>query len=184
MIEEHRHTDWPKPVIALAGFSGSGKTTLLCKLLDQLTSQGFNVAVIKHSHHQVELDQPGKDSYRLTHSGASQLLLSCPNQAILFHAQTQHDDINSQLRLLDWKSLDLVIVEGYRHSNIAKLEVHRPELGKPLLCLDDPDIFALACNQPMEQVTCPVWPLNAPDKIAQLLINYCFGDTLTHDHGD
>lgn len=163
--------NWPKPVIGLAGFSGSGKTTLLCQLLEIMTSQGLAIAVIKHSHHHIELDKPGKDSYRLKQSGAEQLLLSCPNQVIVFSKQKEHDNLDAQLNKLDWQSIDMVIVEGYRHSHVAKLEIHRPELGKPRLSDQDRDIFAIASNAPQLESHIPVWPLDNPGEIATLLMN-------------
>ncbi|CAG9297042.1 molybdopterin-guanine dinucleotide biosynthesis protein B [Celerinatantimonas diazotrophica] len=164
---------WPKPVIALAGFSGSGKTTLLCQLLEIISAQNIRVGVIKHSHHQIEMDSPGKDSYRLTHSGAAQMLLSNPNQTILFSKQNNHDDLDSQLQCLCWDKLDLVIVEGYRHSNVPKLEIHRPELNKPLLAVNDPWIFAVATNQPQQHIQLPQWPLDNPQVIAEKILSIC-----------
>ncbi|MFM2478473.1 molybdopterin-guanine dinucleotide biosynthesis protein B [Celerinatantimonas sp. MCCC 1A17872] len=168
---------WPKPVIALAGFSGSGKTTLLCQVLEIISHQGIRVGVIKHSHHDVELDKPGKDSYRLTHSGATQMLLSSPQMSVLFSKQTNHDDLDSQLQRLCWDELDLVIVEGYRHSDVPKLEIHRPELEKPLLAASDPWVFAIATNQPLEQTQLPLWPLNQPQIIADNILALCLKNT-------
>lgn len=168
-MEKSTPQNWPKPVIALAGFSGSGKTTLLCQLLEIMTQQGIAIAVIKHSHHQIELDKPGKDSYRLKQSGARQLLLSCPNQVIMFARQEAHDNLDEQLRKLDWQSIDMVIVEGYRHSHVAKLEIYRPEQGKPQLNEQDADIFAIASNDLHLESKIPVWPLDNPKEIAALL---------------
>lgn len=164
---------WPKPVIALAGFSGSGKTTLLCQLLDIISARNIRVGVIKHSHHHVEMDKPGKDSYRLNKSGAAQMLLSTPDQVVLFSKQNDHDNLDSQLQYLCWDKLDLVIVEGYRHSNVPKLEIHRPELNKPLLAENDPWVFAIATNQPIEHIQLPQWPLNKPHVIAEDILSIC-----------
>ncbi|MFM2480050.1 molybdopterin-guanine dinucleotide biosynthesis protein B [Celerinatantimonas sp. YJH-8] len=171
MIEPHEQ-NWPKPVIGLAGYSGAGKTTLLCQLVEIITAKGFNVAVIKHSHHQIELDKPGKDSYRIKHSGARQLLLSCPNQVILFAQQRNHDSVESQLARLQWSEIDLVLVEGYRHSAIPKFEIHRPALQKPLLADQDPHIFAIATNEPLSPQSLPIWPLDDAEYIAEQLLQH------------
>lgn len=163
--------NWPKPVIGLAGYSGSGKTTLLTQLIDYLTELGINIAVIKHSHHQIELDKPGKDSFRLKQAGAKQLLLSCPNQVIIFARQTDHDSVDAQLARLQWELIDLVLVEGYRHSAIDKFEIHRPATGKPLLAPNDPNIFAIATDVETLPTQLPLWPLNDIAYIAKELLS-------------
>lgn len=168
------NTNWPAPVVGLAGFSGSGKTTLLCQLIHHLNQQGIRVAVVKHSHHQIELDKPGKDSFKLRESGAQQTLLASPNQITLFLPQPDSDDLSAQLRLLDWSNIDCVFVEGYRHAKLAKLEVHRPSLGKPLLCLEDKNIFAVATETELPNCPRPTWPLNDSKIIAKRLIKAMF----------
>jgi molybdopterin-guanine dinucleotide biosynthesis protein MobB len=175
---------WPKPVIGLAGYSGSGKTTLLCEIIDGLTQRGVRVAVVKHTHHHIEFDKPGKDSYRLRHQGALQTLIATPSQAVLFLAQPDSDNLDEQLRLLDWSNLDCVFVEGYRHSAIPKLEIHRPSLNKPLLCENDPNIFAIATDEALSGLNIPIWPLNNHPFVIEHLIEVLIqhdSDFLTHE---
>lgn len=172
MIEPLIHY-WPKPVIALAGFSGSGKTTLAKQIVAYLNDSQQRIGVIKHSHHQVELDQPGKDSFELKQAGAEQLILSMPEQTIMFTQQHDHDNLDAQLKLLNWDELDMVIVEGYRHAQVAKLEIHRPSYERPLLCRDDPCVFAVACDEPLMDCPVPQWPLNDPQQIATHLLKIC-----------
>ena len=75
-----------------------------------------------------------------------------------------------QLAQVDWAAIDALIVEGYRHSQVEKLEVHRPELGKPRLCDKDPAIFAIASDVTVLPVEIPLWPLNQPQIIAEKLL--------------
>jgi molybdopterin-guanine dinucleotide biosynthesis protein MobB len=165
---------WPKPVLGLAGFSGSGKTTLLCKLIPELTRRGLRLAVVKHSHHNIPADTPGKDSYRFRESGAEQVLLASPNRVALFLPQQDSDNLSAQLRVLDWETLDCVLVEGYRHWTFPKLEIHRPATGKPLLCDTDEHIIAVACDDPVEHCPRPLWPLNDIPTIADHVYQFLF----------
>jgi len=151
------------PLLGFAAYSGTGKTTLLEKLIPTLTAQGINIAVVKHSHHDIEMDKPGKDSYRLRKAGACQLLLAGTKRALLFHEYTQQQDkkLSEQLKLLDTTSLDLVLVEGYRDEPFNKIELHRSCLNKPFLFTHDDSIIALACDKP--QVDCSLVQLDLND---------------------
>lgn len=173
-MNDQNPQSWPAPILGMAGFSGSGKTTLLCKLIPLLTERGIRVAVVKHSHHTMELDKPGKDSHRLRESGASQMLLASPNQVALFLPQPDSDNLSAQLRLLDWANLDCVLVEGYRHSAIPKLEIHRPATGKPLLCETDENIIAVACDEPLQRCPREQWPLNDAVEVAERVVQFLF----------
>ena len=161
--------DFRFPVLGFAAFSGSGKTTLLERLIPCLKERGLRLALVKHSHHDFEIDQPGKDSHRLRKAGADQVLLASPWRT----AWIAEGDGRTEPRLadllqrLDGEALDLVLVEGFRHEAIPKIEVHRPSLGKPLLCLDDPQILALACDEPPDRpVPVPLLDLGRPEGVA------------------
>ncbi|WP_220717990.1 molybdopterin-guanine dinucleotide biosynthesis protein B [Agarivorans litoreus] len=165
------NTKWPKPIIALAGYSGSGKTTLLSQLIPQLKAAGLNVAVIKHSHHAIELDKSGKDSQKFVAAGADQVILSCPHKRYHFSIQQQHDELDEQLSWINWQLCDLVIVEGYRHSEVAKIEIHRSDLGKPLLFENDKRIIAVASPNHLS-TDLPLFDLNKPELIADFILAY------------
>ena len=166
----------PKPpIIGFAAFSGTGKTTLLEKLIPLLTRTGLNVGLIKASHHDVDPDKPGKDSYRLRKAGACQLLLSTPKRSICYteYPQEQEHDLTQQLKLLDLDNLDLVVVEGFRDAAIPKIELHRMEYEKPFLFEQDRHIIALACNGNPDinsPDTLPLLDLNQPEDIARFLL--------------
>jgi len=168
-----------KPLLGFAAFSGTGKTTLLEQLIPLLIKTGLNVALIKHSHHNFEIDKPGKDSYRLRAAGASPVMLvSSHRRAIITEFKTIKDpQLDEQLLALDQSELDLVLVEGFKAENLPKIELHRPSLQKPLLFPDDPNIIAIATDVELSiadisQQTIPTpLNLNCPNQIATFIIN-------------
>lgn len=136
--------DLPGPVLAVVGWSGSGKTTLLEKLVTQLAARGLRVNVVKHSHHDIELEPPRKDSARLRQAGAGEVLIASPYRiAIMRELRGAPEPSLSEL-LARLAPADLTLVEGYKWEALPKLEVHRPEVGKPPLYPDDPGIVAVA----------------------------------------
>ena len=143
--------NFPVPLLGFAAYSGTGKTTLLEQLIPLLIEQGVNVGLVKHSHHDIEMDKPGKDSYRLRKAGASQVVLASPQRTIIFKENIQQAEpkLIEQLNCLDINKLDLVIVEGFRHEKFDKIELHRPSLGKQLLYPNDQSIIAIASDQPL-----------------------------------
>jgi len=155
---------FPKPLIGIVAFSGTGKTTLLKKLIPILNGHGLRAGVVKHAHHSFDIDHPGKDSYELRHAGASQVAVASRERiAWIREYKDDRDDttLMDALSALDISHLDLVIVEGFKHENFPKIELHRPSLGRPLLCSQDRNIIALASDAPVDA---------APD-IAQLDLN-------------
>ena len=133
-------------VFGIAGYSGSGKTTLLEKLIPQFTARGLRVSVIKHAHHGFDIDRPGKDSYRHREAGASEVLLSCNDRWALMHERRDGSDVTLDDLLARLAPCDLVLVEGFKQEPIPKLEVWRPENGKPPLFPERSDIVAVASN--------------------------------------
>ncbi len=132
-------------VFGFAGWSGSGKTTLIERLLPLLRQQGLRVATIKHVHHAVDLDIPGKDSWRHRQAGAEQVaIVSQARLAIL--SETPHGELRLEQVLTRLAPVDLVLIEGFKRHPIPKIEVHRIEQGGAWLHPDDPTIIALATN--------------------------------------
>lgn len=159
-------------VFGFAGFSGAGKTTLIEQLLPLLVARGLRLASIKHAHHDVDIDQPGKDSYRHRQAGSSEVLLVSGRRWALVHELGDGPDAEpapdfaAQLALLS--PCDLVLVEGYKALPIPKLEVHRAANGKPLLAADDPHIVAIATDVPLDEVACRGLPQLALDDAAAI----------------
>lgn len=164
------------PVIGFAGFSGSGKTTLIEQVIPYLKQHGLRVGLLKHSHHDVEPDTPGKDSYRLRHAGSDQLLLATPHRHILFFEYPDDEDrepaLEDCLEQLDHSRLDIVLVEGFRDQPITKIEIHRPDYGKPLLYRKDTDIVAIATSEPGDTHPIPVLDLNQPASVAAFIMTW------------
>lgn len=158
-------------LLGFAGFSGSGKTTLLRQVVTLLSQRQLRVGIIKHTHHDVEQDRPGKDSFELRHAGARQCLLAGPQRSILTYENVQatEPDLNESLSRLSLKQLDLVLIEGFRDQAINKIEIHRPQLGKPLLCLTDSHILAVATNEPNLAAPVPLLDLNDSQIIADII---------------
>jgi molybdopterin-guanine dinucleotide biosynthesis adapter protein len=132
-------------IFGIAGYSGSGKTTLIERVLPQLIARGLKVAVIKHTHHDFDIDRPSKDSWRAREAGAAAVLLSSDHRTAVL---TEHRDTPPALdALLDQlPPCDLVLIEGYKREAIPKLEVHRAATTKPWLFPDDPTILAVASD--------------------------------------
>jgi molybdopterin-guanine dinucleotide biosynthesis adapter protein len=133
-------------IFGIAGYSGSGKTTLLEKLIPQFTARGLKVSVIKHAHHGFDIDRPGKDSYRHRAAGASEVLLSCNDRWALMHERRDEPDVTLDELLARLAPCDLVLIEGFKQEPVPKLEVYRPENGKPPLFPERSDIVAVASD--------------------------------------
>jgi molybdopterin-guanine dinucleotide biosynthesis protein B len=178
-------------VLGFAAYSGSGKTTLLQHLIPLLKQQGLNVGLIKHSHHDFIIDQPGKDSDKLRKAGATPVLIVSPyRQAIMTDFTSPVEpQLEEQLNYLIPFKPDIVLVEGFRSVAFPKIEIHRPSLGKPLLFPHDSNIIAIACDQDFtltventqfnaEQLKNLSFPkqldLNNPQQIARFIMNYHF----------
>jgi molybdopterin-guanine dinucleotide biosynthesis protein B len=151
------------PILGFVAASGTGKTTLLTELIPILKQSGLRIGLIKHSHHDFEIDQPGKDSFRLREAGASSVMLvSRYRRAIITEFTPEKEPcLDEQLKQFDQSELDLILVEGFRAEQFPKIELHRPSLEKPLLYPNDPDIIAIATDAALE----------TPDYLAQLELN-------------
>ena len=156
-------------VIGIAGWSGSGKTTLLVKLIPVLVARRVTVSTIKHAHHAFDVDQPGKDSYVHRQAGATEVLVSSSNRFALMHELRGAPEPSLNELLARLAPVDLVIVEGFKRDPIPKIEIHRPELGKPLLYPEDPAIIALASPRRLDGPL-PWLPLDDAQAIADFVL--------------
>lgn len=133
-------------VFGFAGWSGSGKTTLIERLIPRLVARGLRISLIKHAHHDFEVDRPGKDSYRHRQAGCTEVLVTSPVRWALMHELRGAVELQLADALRRLSPCDLVLVEGYKRYPLPKLEIHRAGLGKPLLHPGDPHIVGLATD--------------------------------------
>ncbi len=162
-------------ILGFAAYSGTGKTRLLTQLIPLLKHRALRIGVIKHSHHDFEIDYPGKDSHQLRHAGASPVMIvSAYRRAVITEFEPPHEiNLQNQLTAFAAEDLDLILVEGFRHEAISKIELHRPSLGKPLLYPDDSRIIAIASDQPLETPqNLPCLDMNNPAAIADFIIHH------------
>ena len=161
-------------VVAFAGYSGSGKTTLVEGLIPALKLRGLRVSVVKHAHHNFDIDHPGKDTHRHRQAGAFEVVVASSNRLALMRefeqpaALTVHHLIAELYEGVDW-----VLVEGFKNSDLLKVEVWRAESGKPARYPDDDFVVAIATDsaaQLPETTLRPVLDLNDPDAVAQWLV--------------
>jgi molybdopterin-guanine dinucleotide biosynthesis protein B len=158
-------------VIGIAGYSGSGKTTLIEKVIPLLVAEGLRVSLIKHAHHEFDVDTPGKDSYRHRHAGCTEVLVSSPRRWALMHETRGAPEPSLQEQLKRFSPCDVVIVEGYKSEPIPKIEVHRRDARAPLLHPDDPQVVAIATDEPLE-TSLPQLPLGDPAAVARFMIRH------------
>ncbi len=162
-------------VVGFAGYSGSGKTTLVEQVIRAMRQFGIRVSVIKHAHHQFDVDQPGKDSWRHREAGAFEVLVASNRRLVLQreYEQTAEPQVH-QLLAQVYDGVDWVLVEGFKHSDLPKIEVWRPESDQPQLYPEDPFILAIATNAiPQVQATTlrPVLDLDQPQQVVQWLLD-------------
>lgn len=170
--------EFPVPMVGFAAFSGTGKTTLLLALVPLLKAAGLRIAVVKHAHHSFEMDQPGKDSYRLRAAGADEMLVAARCRVgWVRECKDRRDEPRLQevLAMLDPARLDLVLVEGFKAEPIPKIELHRPAMGRPLLFPHDRNVIAIATDGgPLEADPgeLPGLSLNHPAQIATFILKF------------
>ncbi|MEM7422871.1 MAG: molybdopterin-guanine dinucleotide biosynthesis protein B [Pseudomonadota bacterium] len=133
-------------VYGVVGWKNAGKTTLVERLVAEITGRGLTVSTVKHTHHGVDVDKPGKDSHRHRAAGAHQVILASSARWALMteHRGAPETPLTSLLTHL--APVDLVIVEGYKRDDHPKIEAWRAETGQPLIALDDPTVRAVASN--------------------------------------
>lgn len=157
--------------------SGIGKTTLLTSLIPILVRHGIRLSVIKHAHHTFDIDQPGKDSYRLREAGAVQMMLGSQNRWALITERSRTEEGRREVGLfdllphIDGDQVDVILVEGFKQERIPKIEVFRPSLNKPLLADSDPNVIAVAADGEV-RTRLPVLDLNNPDAIADFVLDW------------
>lgn len=163
------------PVLAIAAWSGTGKTTLLKKLIPALCARGIRPGLIKHTHHNMDVDKPGKDSYELRKAGAAQTMVASRERWALMTETPDKAplDLAYLVSRMDHSTLDLVLVEGFKHEAVAKILLFRNDAGHDVseLTLDE-HVIAVASDVALD-VEVPVLDLNDEDRIAEFIVGRC-----------
>jgi molybdopterin-guanine dinucleotide biosynthesis protein MobB len=154
----------------IVGWKNNGKTTLVARLVAHLTRAGWRVSTVKHAHHEVDLDQPGKDSWRHREAGASEVVLATARRWAIVHELRHEPEPPLDELLRRMTPVDLVLVEGFKRFPHPKLEVHRQERGTPLLARKDPSIVAVASDQLLPDLAVPQFDLDDVAGIAGFVL--------------
>ncbi len=162
-------------IIGFAAFSGTGKTTLIKKIVALLSEKNYKVSVIKHAHHEFDLDKPGKDSYEIRKSGAENILISSSKRWALIHENKENDELKLEdlLSILENIKTDIILVEGFKKENFPKIELYRKDIGKEILFYNDSNIIAIATDENIKiENNIHKLNLNDPQQIVDYIINF------------
>ncbi|KEY59803.1 molybdopterin-guanine dinucleotide biosynthesis protein MobB [Serratia sp. DD3] len=161
------------PLLAIAAYSGTGKTTLLKQLIPLLGQQQIRVGLIKHTHHDMDVDTPGKDSYELRKAGAAQTLVASDRRWALMTEmpEGQSLDLNYLAGRFDSNKVDLILVEGFKHEQLSKIILYREAVGKPLSDMLDKYVIAVASDTRIEGIA-PWLDINQPAMIALFIAQW------------
>jgi molybdopterin-guanine dinucleotide biosynthesis protein B len=169
--------------VGFAGFSGAGKTMLVERLIPALKLRGLRVSVVKHAHHDFDIDHPGKDTWRHREAGAFEVVVASDQRLALMREFERPAALSVHHLIAElYDGVDWVLVEGFKESNLLKIEVWRPASGKPARYPDDDFVVAIATDLPQrlpEPTLRPVLDLNDPDALAQWLVDN--GDRFDYD---
>lgn len=157
-------------VFGLIGWSGSGKTTLMTRLIPELASRGVRVSTVKHAHHSFDVDQPGKDSFQHRTAGAVEVMVASANRWALMHEHRGAPEPTLEELVRGMTPVDLLMVEGFKRHQHPRLEVHRPSVGKPLICSEDPTVLAVASDEPIAGLPVPLLELDDIHGIAAFVL--------------
>ncbi len=158
-------------VYGVVGWKNTGKTGLMERLVSEITGRGFTVSTIKHAHHQVDIDQPGRDSHRHREAGATEVLLASSSRWALMHELRSAPEPRFRDLLARLSPVDLVLVEGYKRDDHPKIETHRAAAGRPLLASEDGTICAVASDTALPDLNVPLFDLDDTRAIADFILS-------------
>ena len=160
-------------IINIVGWSGSGKTTLVIKLINEIKNRKKSISTMKHAHHDFDIDQPGKDSYKHREAGAEEVLISSGKRWALMSENNIGSESNLIYLISKMKPVDVLIIEGWKYSNLKKIEVYRPEIGKPRITNINDNLVAIATNLMNLEVSekIPIFNLNNTKEICDFILN-------------
>jgi molybdopterin-guanine dinucleotide biosynthesis protein MobB len=157
-------------ILAFVGHSGSGKTTIIEKVISNLKSEGLRVGTIKHTHHDVELDKPGKDSHRHREAGAEKVAIVGPDRIGIIMENPDTDD-PVHLAKFFFSTMDIVIIEGFKEYNIPRIEVFSDPARNPLFSRSEYTVEALCTDLPVKNIEIPHFPRDEIREISTWIRN-------------
>lgn len=160
------------PVVSVVGRHNAGKTTLVEKLIRALRDRGLHLGTIKHDAHGFEIDVPGKDSYRHRQAGAEWVAIVSPTRLAVVEERKTPPSIEQLVEAASaWApQLDLLLTEGYKTGTYPKVEVVQSKLSTDLLCQNDPMLWAVACDRPLDGLRVPCFDWNDSEALAVFLL--------------
>ena len=160
-------------VFGLVGWSGSGKTTLLVNLIPELTARGLSVSTMKHTHHNFDIDRKGKDSYEHRAAGAHEVMLTSGKRWVLQRELRDEGEPDMDELIARMAPVDLILIEGFKSHRHAKMEVFRPSVGKPMIAAEDDTVVAVASDEVLQGLSCPVLDMNDVAAVADFIMAHC-----------
>jgi molybdopterin-guanine dinucleotide biosynthesis protein B len=168
-ITNPRSQDSDKPrLFGITGWKNSGKTTLVCQLIPRLKARGLKVATIKHTHHDLEFDQEGKDSFKHREAGAERVLIASRQRLTLFEEYKEKEQELAQL-IHHFSDIDILLIEGFKQSPPPKLQVYRQITGDYRTIDDAQNVTLVASDQPDGDYPLPCLPLSDVDALADYI---------------
>ena len=153
----------------VTGWKNAGKTGLMERLVAEFCARGLRVSTIKHAHHNTDVDQPGRDSFRHREAGATEVMLASPNRWALMHELRGDAEPTLAKLLAKMSPADLILIEGYKREAHPKIEAFRHENGKPPLAERNDTIRAVASNTALTDLDLPVIDLDDTGAIADFI---------------
>ena len=158
-------------IMGIAGYSGSGKTTLVVRLIPELRRRGLTVSTVKHTHHNVAIDEKDSASRRLRDVGANEVMVRAADHWALMHEHRDDPEPSLDSLAAMMNPVDILLVEGFKQHDHSKIEVHRQATRKPLLCPDDPAIVAVARDTNLDSIGLPQFDLDDIEAICDFILN-------------
>jgi molybdopterin-guanine dinucleotide biosynthesis protein B len=156
-------------IFGVTGYKNAGKTGLMERLVTEFTGRGFSVSTLKHAHHAFDVDHPGKDSFRHREAGAHQVVLSSGKRWAMMTELRETSEPSLNELISKMTPVDLILIEGWKRDDHAKIEAHRAETGNPLIAPNDPTIRAIASDTTLK-IDRPVFDLNDTKAIADFIL--------------
>lgn len=159
-------------IIGIVGWSGSGKTTLIVSLLPAFRALDYRVSTVKHAHHDFDMDTPGKDTFAHRDAGATEVLVASTRRWALMHELKGACEPTLDELVANMAPVDFLLVEGFKAHAHPKIEVFRPELGKPMLQPDDPHIVAVASDAQLSGLSVPLLDMTDSVAVADYIVDH------------